>query len=82
MDTPSICRFENHPTAAAGGGSSSSITHTHAGQEHGHTHELMTSPGRFPDRDEPMDGRNWRERAFTVGIGGYFIQSMIINKGK
>ncbi|KAJ3353665.1 hypothetical protein HDU83_006574 [Entophlyctis luteolus] len=39
------------------------------GQEHGHSHEILDSPGRFDER-EPFKTRDWKDRAFTVGIGG------------
>jgi len=54
--------------------------HTHDGghshshgqpNDHGHTHEVLDHPGKFASRDLPTyEGRNWKERAFTVGIGG------------
>ena len=46
--------------------------HDHGGaQEHGHTHEHMDHPGKFTARDLPnFEGRDWDERAFTIGIGG------------
>lgn len=43
--------------------------HTHE-HEHGHTHEKMDSPGDFNKRDKILSGRNFKRRAFTVGIGG------------
>lgn len=47
-------------------------THTHDANEHGHTHEVMEHAGKFGERDIPnYTHRNWNERAFTVGIGGY-----------
>ena len=42
--------------------------HPHA-HEHGHRHERWEHPGRFSDREAPRD-RDYRARAFTVGIGG------------
>ncbi|AFR92807.1 urease accessory protein UreG [Cryptococcus neoformans] len=40
-------------------------------EEHGHTHEHLEHAGKFAERDMPdYTGRNWTERAFTVGIGG------------
>src|SRR5258706_3004626 len=36
---------------------------------HGHTHEQMTHPGDFSDRDIPLE-RDYSRRAFTVGVGG------------
>ena len=48
-------------------------THSHAvGVDHGHTHEILTGPGSFLGREMPIVAdRDFRERAFTVGIGGY-----------
>ena len=46
-----------------------SHSHDHA-NEHGHTHEAMESPGSYLNRDHPISNRNFKERAFTVGIGG------------
>lgn len=60
----------------AGSGSTSSEHHGHHHQhddhthEHGHTHELMEHPGSYIERDEPRLRTNWKQRAFTVGIGG------------
>lgn len=49
--------------------------HTHGHQhgdhhEHGHTHEIMENPGTFSSRDQPLYRTDWKQRAFTVGIGG------------
>ncbi|KAI1266226.1 urease accessory protein UreG [Xylariaceae sp. FL1019] len=39
--------------------------------EHGHSHEILDGPGSYLGREMPIvEGRNWSERAFTVGIGG------------
>lgn len=39
--------------------------------EHGHTHEHLEHAGKFAERDLPdYSGRDWTERAFTIGIGG------------
>ena len=48
-------------------------SHSHGGaQEHGHSHEILDGPGSFLGREMPIvEGRDFRERAFTVGIGGY-----------
>ena len=53
-----------------------STTHAHdhngAAVDHGHTHEILDGPGSFLGREMPIiEGRDWNERAFTVGIGGY-----------
>lgn len=48
------------------------VSHSHGGGDHGHTHEILDGPGSFLGREMPIiEGRNWEERAFTVGIGGY-----------
>ncbi len=50
--------------------------HSHGGggfnaQEHGHSHEILDGPGSYVGREMPIvEGREWSERAFTVGIGG------------
>ncbi|KAK5936719.1 hypothetical protein PMZ80_010982 [Knufia obscura] len=51
-------------------------THSHDGglmsaADHGHTHEIYNGPGSYLSREMPLsDGRDFNERAFTVGIGG------------
>lgn len=50
-------------------------THSHdresSAAEHGHSHEILDGPGSYFSREMPIiDGRDWNERAFTVGIGG------------
>ncbi|KAI9919398.1 hypothetical protein PsorP6_017338 [Peronosclerospora sorghi] len=39
-------------------------------REHGHTHEHMKHAGIFHEREAVKCGRDWTQRAFTVGIGG------------
>ncbi|GAB9473585.1 Urease accessory protein ureg [Globisporangium polare] len=39
-------------------------------REHGHTHEHFEHAGQFDEREPVRGGRDWRLRAFTVGIGG------------
>lgn len=57
-----------------GGGHSHS--HDTPGGDHGHTHEILDGPGSFLGREMPIiEGRDWNERAFTVGIGGYVIEN-------
>ena len=41
--------------------------HSHAGG--GHTHDHLDHPGHFHERELPLD-RDFRQRAFTVGVGG------------
>lgn len=52
-----------------------SHSHDHPGfdaAEHGHSHEILDGPGSYMGREMPLiEGRDWRDRAFTVGIGGY-----------
>ena len=44
--------------------------HSHAhNHTHPHTHEQFDHPGLFHKRDAPLD-RDYRQRAFTIGIGG------------
>ncbi|KAF2730024.1 urease accessory protein ureG [Polyplosphaeria fusca] len=46
-------------------------SHSHGGGDHGHTHEILDGPGSFLGREMPIiEGRDWEERAFTIGIGG------------
>src|SRR5678816_2927072 len=44
-------------------------SHLHDHGPHGHTHEHHDHPGHFHDRELPRD-RDFRQRAFTVGVGG------------
>ena len=47
-------------------------SHSHApshSHSHGHSHEAMEHPGLFSER-EPLRKRDYKQRAFTVGIGG------------
>lgn len=48
-------------------------SHSHEGAaDHGHTHEILDGPGSYLGREMPLiEGRDWKERAFTIGIGGY-----------
>ena len=40
--------------------------------EHGHSHEILDGPGSYMGREMPLiQGRDWQDRAFTIGIGGY-----------
>ncbi|CUS13055.1 unnamed protein product [Tuber aestivum] len=45
-------------------------SHDHA-NAHGHEHEILDGPGSYLARELPIvEGRNWEDRAFTIGIGG------------
>lgn len=45
--------------------------HSQSAIEHGHTHEILDGPGSYVNRELPIiEGRDWKDRAFTVGIGG------------
>lgn len=45
--------------------------HSHSAADHGHTHEILDGPGSYLNRELPIvEGRDFNERAFTVGIGG------------
>lgn len=52
-------------------------SHSHGGSaDHGHSHEILDGPGSYLGREMPIiEGRDWKERAFTVGIGGYVLSS-------
>ncbi|EJT51234.1 Urease accessory protein ureG [Trichosporon asahii var. asahii CBS 2479] len=76
-----VCDFQNklntgNGDAAAAAhthdGSGASHSHSHdAAAEHGHTHEHLENAGKYAERDMPdYSGRDWKERTFTVGIGG------------
>jgi urease accessory protein len=70
----SVCRFENHNSKGAVGKEAHSHSHSHSHEhnEHGHTHEVLEHPGKFNEREIPnYTGRDFSERAFTIGIGGY-----------
>ncbi|XP_060574730.1 urease accessory protein UreG-like [Ruditapes philippinarum] len=49
-------------------------THSHGddghSHDHGHTHEVLDNPGKYTSRDRPIMRSDWKQRAFTVGIGG------------
>lgn len=45
-------------------------THPHKHGEHHHHHEHLDSPGHFHERETRTHRRDFRDRAFTVGIGG------------
>ncbi|KAI5306192.1 hypothetical protein KEM56_001908, partial [Ascosphaera pollenicola] len=48
-----------------------SHSHAHDAGAHGHTHEILDGPGSYLHREMPIiEGRDWKERAFTIGIGG------------
>lgn len=53
------------------------VSHSHShggGGDHGHTHEILDGPGSFLGREMPIiEGRDWEERSFTIGIGGYVV---------
>lgn len=59
----------NFIKAGAIGENGADHTHSHI-HEHGHTHEIMDGPGKYTSRDEPLTRTDWKERAYTVGIGG------------
>lgn len=64
-------QFSAHPSLASATGSHSLSHHAHDHSGHGHSHDVLDHPGRYSSRPMPeWNRRNWRERAFTVGIGG------------
>ncbi|KAF9883563.1 hypothetical protein FE257_003162 [Aspergillus nanangensis] len=49
------------------------ISHSHDDNfgGHGHSHEILDGPGSYINRELPLiEGRDWKDRAFTIGIGG------------
>lgn len=50
-------------------GADGKIYHSHDGLAP-HTHEPLESPGFFSRRAAPLTTRDFKERGFTVGIGG------------
>ncbi|KAG6547239.1 hypothetical protein Mapa_011175 [Marchantia paleacea] len=50
-------------------GADGKIYHSHDGLAP-HTHEPLESPGFFSRRARPITSRDFKERAFTIGIGG------------
>lgn len=54
-------------------------SHDAPGADHGHTHEILDGPGSYMGREMPLiEGRNWNDRAFTVGIGGYVHPHLLL----
>lgn len=52
------------------------VSHSHDDpfNGHGHSHEILDGPGSYVNREMPLiEGRDWKDRAFTVGIGGYAL---------
>jgi urease accessory protein len=45
------------------------MSHEHSRHEHPHTHPDFDGPGHFHEREQAL-GRDFSQRAFTVGIGG------------
>ena len=45
------------------------LLHLHSHGGHGQTHEHADHPGHFHERELPL-GRDFKQRAFTVGVGG------------
>ena len=62
----------SHSHSHEGAGAGHSHDPVAAAADHGHTHEILDGPGSYMGREMPIiEGRNWEERAYTVGIGGY-----------
>ncbi|KAL1965574.1 hypothetical protein VTN77DRAFT_5658 [Rasamsonia byssochlamydoides] len=68
MVTPATAPAHTH---SHDDGISHSHSHDGAFGGHGHSHEVLDGPGSFLNREMPLsESRDWRDRAFTVGIGG------------
>lgn len=67
-----------------------SLDHSHSHSHdalggHGHTHEILDGPGSFLNREQPLslhEGRDWKDRAYTIGIGGLVFCLSLLNKNK
>ncbi|WVO17365.1 urease accessory protein UreG [Cryptococcus depauperatus] len=86
LNETGLVRPTSQYTTSSVSGTSSITSHTHDGtvfhdhghavgmwtpDEHGHTHEHLEHAGKFAERDLPdYSQRDWKERAFTIGIGG------------
>lgn len=66
--TPGVAGAPDHARLDALLARGNDHSHPH-GHDHGHTHEPMDHPGRYEDRDRPLE-RDYSRRAFTVGVGG------------
>jgi len=56
------------------------ISHSHDDpfNGHGHSHDILDGPGSYLNREMPLiEGRDWKDRAFTIGIGGYVFLIII-----
>lgn len=84
MTTPA--ETVSHTHSHENGGISHSHSHSHdAFGGHGHSHEILDGPGSFLHREKPLsqqDGRDWKDRAFTIGIGGWEISFHLIYLSK
>ena len=54
------------------------ISHSHDHDDpfngHGHSHDILDGPGSYANREMPLiEDRDWNDRAFTIGIGGYVL---------
>ena len=38
--------------------------------DHDHDHEHLEHPGLFAERATPLSNRDYKQRSFTVGVGG------------
>lgn len=51
------------------------VSHSHDHDDpfngHGHSHDILDGPGSYVNREMPLiEDRDWKDRAFTIGIGG------------
>ena len=76
--TPPSRDYVGYGFMAAEHGHSHDVEHGHSHDvEHGHSHEILDGPGSFMGREMPLiEGRDWNDRAFTIGIGGYAFSSV------
>lgn len=73
----------SHTHSHEGGVSHSHDSTSFNAQEHGHSHEILDGPGSYLGREMPIiEGRDWSERAFTIGIGGLVFAFTVFIRSK
>ncbi|ESK83078.1 urease accessory protein ureg [Moniliophthora roreri MCA 2997] len=71
MNVPFINNLSSSSSTPATHAHEGGQSHSHDHGDHGHTHEHYTDAGKYSEREMPdLSGRNFKERGFTIGIGG------------
>jgi hypothetical protein len=77
-DFPRFSHFQDIMAHSHDGG----LGHSHDDpfNGHGHSHDILDGPGSYVNREMPLiEGRDWKDRAFTIGIGGYVALAVEIS---